>query len=96
MYPVIHMYDQIHGLGGLGFGMLHQPAWAEGSNSSDPPARGTLQLSLPNPYISDRLNNPECTLKVEVTHLHRLNQNQVNGVLDTFLFCYLLVLLLLI
>ena len=43
-----YSYDQIHGLGGLGFGVLHQPAWAVGSNfgsnSSGPPAGGTLQF----------------------------------------------------
>ena len=55
-----YSYDQIHGLGGLGFGMLQQTAWAVGSNNSGPPAGGTPQIQVHPTQVSDRMKKP-CT-----------------------------------
>ena len=52
-----YSYDQTHGLGGLGFGMLHQLAWAVGSNSSGPSARGTHQIRVNPTHVSDCMDN---------------------------------------
>ena len=43
---------------GLGFGMFHRPAWAVGSYSSSPPARGTPQIKFNPTQVRDQMRHP--------------------------------------
>ena len=52
------------GLGSLRFGMLHPPAWAVGSYSSSPPARGTPQIYVNPTQARDQMRHPVFSWKV--------------------------------
>ena len=52
-----YLYGLQHGLGGLGFGMLHTPAWVVGSCSRGPLAGGTPQIQVHPIHVADRMKN---------------------------------------